>query len=484
MLWQDLRQYLHKLESLGDLKRVDGANWEEDIGGITELMTERGGPALLFDKIQGYPPGYRVASNLFTTPKRTAIAFGMDPSLEGLAERWHEVIKNFQPVPPREVSSGPVLDHILTDDAIDLYKFPTPKWHEDDGGRYIGTGLCVIQKDPDTDFVNVGAYRVSIHDKHTCTIFMERGKHGDRIRRKYWNRGEKCPVMISVGQEPMLMALAGPSVYVTPEGISEFDVAGFLQKEPYPVIKGQFTGLPMPAHGEIAIEGFIPSPEEALVPEGPFGEWTGYYAHGRRPETIIEIKAIYHRNDPIIFGQPPMRPIGVYNNPNLGGDDIASKLRLEKAGVPGVQRIYFLGRPNLRAVALKQMSPHHVEDVIRVLVPGGDQYMGHHIWIVVDEDIDVTNSAEVLWAMAGRCAPENGVKVVPGTGFWQLDPRIRPEDRSNPDKEEGRKSYPAHNLVINACRPYDWIHDFPPVAVNSQELRTRIEERWKDLFDL
>jgi 4-hydroxy-3-polyprenylbenzoate decarboxylase len=266
--------------------------------------------------------------------------------------------------------------------------------------------------------------------------------------------------MISVGQEPMLMALAGPSVYVTPEGISEFDVAGFLHKEPYPVIKGQFTGLPMPAHGEIAIEGFSPSPEEALVPEGPFGEWTGYYAHGRRPETIIEVKAIYHRNDPIIFGQPPLRPIGVYNNPNLGGDDIASKLRLEKAGVPGVQRIYFLGRPNLRAVALKQTSPHHVEDVIRVLVPGGDQYMGHHIWILVDEDIDVTNPAEVLWAMAGRCAPENGVQVVPGTGFWQLD------------------------LVINACRPYDWIHDFPPVAVNSQELRTRIDKKWKDLFDL
>jgi len=97
MLWQDLRQYLDKLESLGDLKRVEGANWEEDIGGITELMTERQGPALLFDQIQGYPPGYRVASNLFTTPKRTAVAFGMDPSSEGLAERWHEIINKFKP---------------------------------------------------------------------------------------------------------------------------------------------------------------------------------------------------------------------------------------------------------------------------------------------------------------------------------------------------------------------------------------------------
>ncbi len=482
MLWDDLRHYLLKLEEAGELRRVDGANWEEDIGGITELMTEKLGQSLLFDHIPGYPKGFRVASNLFTTAKRTAIAFGLDPSPHGLAERWHKVIAGFKPVPPREEESGPVMENILTGDAVDLYKFPTPKWHENDGGRYIGTGLCVIQKDPDSDFVNVGAYRVSIYDKNTCTIFMEHGKHGDRIRRKYWDRGEKAPVIISVGQEPVLMALAGPSVYMTPEGVSEFEVAGYIHGSAYPVVKGEFTGLPMPAHGEIVIEGFMPSPSEALVPEGPFGEWTGYYAHGRRPETIIEVKAIYHRNEPIIFGQPPMRPIGNYNNPNFGGDDLDAKLRLEKAGIAGVQRIFYLGRPNMRAVAIKQMSPTHVDDIIRVLVPGGDQYMGHHIWVLVDDDIDISKSEEVLWAIAGRCAPEIGITVIPGTAVWQLDPRVRPEDRSDPSQQKGRTSYTAHNLVINACRLYDWIKDFPPVAVNSLGLRQRIQKKWKDVL--
>jgi 4-hydroxy-3-polyprenylbenzoate decarboxylase len=482
MLWKDLREFLVRLDEAGELKKVAGASWEEDIGGITELMTERRGAGLLFDDIPGYPKGYRVASNLFTTPRRTAIAMGLDPEpAEDLAVRWSKIIEGFRPLPPRVVTSGPVLQNVMTGADVDLYKFPTPKWHEHDGGRYIGTGVCVIQKDPDTDFVNVGAYRVSIHDQRTCTIFIEHGKHGDRIRQKHWDRGEKCPVMISVGQEPVLTAFSGPSIYMCPEGVSEFDAAGYIHKEPYPVAKGEVTGLPMPADGEIVLEGFIPSPKEAMVPEGPFGEWTGYYAHGRRPETIVEIKAIYYRNDPIICGQPPMRPITGYYNPNFGDDDIEAKMKVDEAGIPGVQRVYFLGRPNFKVVALKQMYRGHVDDVVRVLVPGGEQYSGHHIWVLVDDDIDVTSTQEVLWAIAGRCAPETGVRVVPGTAFWQLDPRVRPEDRSNP-AEGGRKSYVAHNLVINACRPFDWMKDFPPVCVNGPELRRRIEEKWKKLF--
>lgn len=482
MLWQDLRGFIERLEQLGELRRVTGASWEEDIGGITELMTEQQGPALLFDEILGYPKGYRVVSNLFTTPRRTAIAFRLDPSPEGLVERWRAVLGGLHPIPPREISSGPVLENVMTGDNIDLYRFPAPKWHENDGGRYIGTGVCVIQKDPETGFVNVGAYRVAIYNKNTCTIFTEHGKHGDRIRQKYWRRGEKCPVVVSVGQEPVLTALAGPSVYYCPEGVSELDVAGYIHGEPYPVIKGRVTGLPIPAHSEIVIEGLMPSPEEALVPEGPFGEWTGYYAHGRRPETIIEVKAVYHRSDPILFGLPPMRPIGCYYNPNFGDDDIDSKAKLEKAGIPGVHRVFYLARPNFRVVALKQMYPQHIDDVVRVLSPGGDQYSGHHIWVLVDEDIDPTRAAEVLWAVASRCAPERGVKLIPGTAVWQLDPRIPPEDRSNPD-QGGRKNYVAHNLVIDACRPYAWASDFPQVAVNSPELRQRIREKWKALFE-
>jgi UbiD family decarboxylase len=483
MLWQDLREYLDRLDAVGELLRVSGADWEEEIGGITELMIERHGPALLFDDVPGYPKGYRVASNLFTTAKRTAIAFGLDyEPADTLAERWLQRMRDLKPIPPEVHDSGPILENVLTGDAIDLFKFPTPKWHEDDGGRYIGTGLSVIQKDPDSDFVNAGAYRVAVYDKHTCTLFIEPNNHGDIIRRKHWARGEKCPVVVCVGEEPVLMGLSGSSIYRAPEGLSELDVAGYIHGAPYPVVKGQFTGLPIPAYGEIAIEGWIPSPEQALVPEGPFGEWTGYYAHGRSPETIIEVEAIYYRHHPILFGQPPQRPVYAYYNPNFGGDDTTTKLRLERAGVPGIQRVYTVARPFMRVVVVKQQYAGHIADITRVIAPGGEQHSGHHIWVLVDEDIDPASPQEVLWAIASRCAPETGVTVVPTTAVWQLDPLLRPTERSIPGEDTARQRYTAHDLVLNCCRPYDWIDQFPPVAMNSAALRQRILDKWHGLF--
>ncbi|MBM2811930.1 MAG: UbiD family decarboxylase, partial [Chloroflexi bacterium] len=307
--------------------------------------------------------------------------------------QWRAVTESIKPIPVQELATGPVMENVLEGDAIDLFKFPTPKWHENDGARYIGTAVCVITRDPDSGVVNSGAYRVSVHDKRTCTLFIEHGKDADQMRRAYWARGEKCPVVISVGQEPVLTALAGPNAFRTPTGMSEFEVAGYIHGSAYPVVLGKVTGLPMPATAEIVIEGFMPSPEEAVVPEGPFGEWTGYYAHGRRPETIVEVAAIYHRNDPIIFGAPPLRPVGCRYFTYLGGDDISSMRALEKANIPGVQRVYTLAYPSLRVVALKQMYAGHVEDVVKVLVPGGDQYNGHHIWVIVDDDIDIANGS-------------------------------------------------------------------------------------------
>src|SRR5713226_6847076 len=105
MLWRDLRDYLNKLDQLGELKRVNGADWEEDIGGITELMIERRGPALLFDEIKGYPKGHRVAANLFNTISRTAIAFGLDPdpSLGSVAQRSAKLMAGLRPIAPEVV---------------------------------------------------------------------------------------------------------------------------------------------------------------------------------------------------------------------------------------------------------------------------------------------------------------------------------------------------------------------------------------------
>ena len=128
MLWNDLREFLEKLEEAGELKKVFGAHWENDIGGITELLTESRGAALLFDEIKGYPKGYRVASNLFNTSKRTAIAFGLPLTSRNrpLAEKSAATMRNFRPLPPETMTSGPILENVLKGDDIDLFKFPTP----------------------------------------------------------------------------------------------------------------------------------------------------------------------------------------------------------------------------------------------------------------------------------------------------------------------------------------------------------------------
>jgi len=481
MLWNDLRDYLDRLDKLGMLRTVYDADWNLEIGIITELMVERGGPALLFDRIKGYPEGGRVASNVCPTPERMALALGLDNTrpLKQIAEEWERVMRAYEPVEPKEVSWGPVFENVALVEDVDLFRFPTPLWHDKDVDRYIGTGVCVIQRDPDTGFLNSGSYRVAIHDKKTCCVFMEADRHGDLIRRKHWGRGEKCPVIVSVGQEPILTLLSG-TTYKCPDGVSEFSVAGYVHKDPYPIVKGQVTGLPIPATAEIAIEGFIPAPNERLEPEGPFGEWTGYYGHGRRAETVVEVAAIYYRNDPIIFGSPPTRHVRAYKE--MGAVDLRTKLRLERAGIKGIEGVFSVVSPGFRAVAVKQMYEGHVDDLIRALEPGGQQYSGNHIWVLVDEDIDIAKTAEVLWAVASRCIPEHGVKVIPGTAVWQLDPRIPPGQASDPSRE-GRRPYSAHNLVINACRPFRWKDQFPEVNMNSRELREQVEQKWAALFE-
>ena len=481
MLWNDLREYLDELEKDGELKQVHGADWDLEIGVITELLTERGGPGVLFDNIPGYAPGFRVAGNITRTPWHIARSLGLnhDAGIEEIAKEWAQVMETYEPIPPVEVPTGPIFENVANGEEVDLFSVPTPKWHENDGGRYIGTGVCVIQRDPETDYVNSGTYRVSIHEKDLCGILMEPGSHGDLIRRKYWSKGEKCPVVVSVGQEPVLTMFSGAQMVRPPYGASEFDFAGFIHGAPYPVVKGPVTGLPIPSTAEIVFEGFIPPPDQRTHLEGPFGETTGYYGHERSPEAVIEVVAMYHRNNPIIFGNPPVWPVRDYKE--IRYYEFSTKEALEKAGIRGITAVYRLMRPAFSAVAIDQQYEGHVEDVIKALEPGGDQFSGNHVWVLVDDDIDVSNTDQVLWAIASRTIADTAITVVPGTAVWQLDPRIPPGGRSDPTVE-GRKKYAASNLIISACRPYSWIDKFPMVNRCSPELRAQAEEKWSDLF--
>ena len=153
-------------------------------------------------------------------------------------------------------------ENVDRDDQVDLFKFPVPLLHELDGGRYIGTGDLVIMRDPDDGWVNIGTYRVMVHDKNHVGLWMSPGKHGRLIRDKWFAKGKNCPVVISVGHDPLLFLSAGNEVNY---GTEEFAHAAGHRGIPFDVINSELHGLPMPAHGEIVIEGEIMM-DDARVP--------------------------------------------------------------------------------------------------------------------------------------------------------------------------------------------------------------------------
>src|SRR5579862_4220001 len=187
-----LRTWLDQVRDLGELRDVHGASCELEIGTIVDILMERAGnPAVLFDDIPGYPAGYRVLGNVLTSSARVALTGGLDPSLSKLelVKAWQGINSSTKLIPPRVVPSGPVQECVQTGSEVDLNRLPAPRWHEEDGGRFIGTGSMVVMKDPDSGWVNCGTYRVQVHDERTLTIMITRGKHGDLIERKYWERG-------------------------------------------------------------------------------------------------------------------------------------------------------------------------------------------------------------------------------------------------------------------------------------------------------
>jgi len=174
MLFNDLRDFITEVDKLGECKIIESTDWDLELGLITELFAKQtDSPLLVFDSIKDYEKGYRVAANLFTTQRRTALALGLPLEAKGveLVRAWREKTKgDLKLIPPVEVKTGPVKENIDIGDDVNLYKFPVPKWHELDGGRYIGTADMVITRDPEEGWVNLGTHRVQVQNKNRVVL--------------------------------------------------------------------------------------------------------------------------------------------------------------------------------------------------------------------------------------------------------------------------------------------------------------------------
>ena len=302
--YDDLREWLAHAELLGEVRNVKGASWQEDIGLAAEaILREENGPCVVFDEVPGCPKGFRVLLNMFAGVRRNmTLGFPDHLTKWELSDAFREAyLKEQKPIPHEIVEDGPVFENIITGDAIDVTKFPSPVWHEKDGGRYIGTGTYSITRDPEENWLNAGAYRAMVHDKTSVGMLMAAGHHAAIHCEKYFKRGEPMPVAMVLGGDPLCFFYGGLEA---PYGVFEIDVVGGLRGRPMKMVKGKVTGLPFPAGAEIVLEGYV-TPDKRVV-EGPFGEWTGHYAGGAKPCTVLDVKAIYHRNDPIMLGVPPM----------------------------------------------------------------------------------------------------------------------------------------------------------------------------------
>ena len=285
----DLRDFIAMCERDGDLKRVTAeVDWDLEMSHIAKLVEEKDGPSLLFENVKGSKG--RVMFGAYSNTKRLAKVLGRpdDTSMCNLSRAWMEqsigeVIRSV------EVETGPVFENVIKGDAVNIFDLPSPKFYEKDGGRFIGTACFMVVEDPETKEINLGTYRSQVLDEKTVGAQILKGKRGDRILQKYRKLGQKMPICLVVGCDPLLM-LAGSAMV---ENANEYDVVGTLRGEPVEIVKAPLTGLPIPASAEIVLEGYIDG--DNLRVEGPFGEYTGYYTDELVkpiPKPAIDVKAI------------------------------------------------------------------------------------------------------------------------------------------------------------------------------------------------
>lgn len=471
---RDLRSFIGFLESMGEIKKIEGADWNLEIGGLTELFSEMRGPALLFDRIKDYPQGFRILTNTFRTPTRLAALLGLDRNLRGLEllNAWRMKLRSFVPVPATVVEGGPVLENTMAGKDIDLSRFPAPVWHELDGGRYIGTGCCVVTKDPETGHINIGTYRCMLQGKNRMTVKMDKGKHGRMAMEKYHEAGQSCPVVVSLGQDPWLfLAAASP----LPIDTCEYEFTGWLQGAPVRVIPGPVTGLPIPATAEIVLEGWIPpyGPKD-LPKEGPFGEWPGYYTDTTVGEVpLMEVERVYYRNDPILLGSPTLKPPNQHFPIPLSAAALWNQL--EMAGIPDVKGVWgfvYGSTGPFTVIAIRQRYAGHAKQTALVACGAKAGVVGGKFVIVVDDDVDITDPYDVIWAMATRCNVREGVDLVKGVWTTPVEPAVRPSSRSPRGNIMDR-------VLIDACRPYKWLDEFPAVSAFPKEYKQELAKKWK-----
>lgn len=477
MAYEDLREFLAEIEKDGELLRVkDEVDPNLEITSLLDKAVKSGGPALFFENVKGSK--IPVVGNILGTHKRMLKALGIKDYSE-IDERIStlmdfkapsNLIDKIKMIPelnelasyfPKIVKDGKCKEIVLKKGEFSLKNLPIPKCWPLDGGPYI-TLPMVFTKDRETQKRNCGMYRMQVFGDDTTGMHWHPHKHGAKHALQRKRHNEKIEVAVAIGSDP---ATYFSSAMPLPDDVDEMMFAGFLRKKAVELVPCETVNLEVPANSEIVLEGWV-DPNE-VVKEGPFGDHTGFYSlEDYYP--VFHIECVTMRKNPIyphtIVGRPPM-------------EDAYIGYAIERIALPVLKKqlpeIVDMHMPfegvfhNLVIVSIDKRYPGHARKIMHALW-GMGQAMFTKVIVVVDKDVDVHNSSEVVWKVLNHIDPKRDFEFAEGP--------VDVLDHSSPILGYGSK------VGIDATKKWKeegFLRDWPDEIKMDKETEERMSKLWE-----
>jgi len=460
---KDLRSFLEDLrreipEEPVEIRKEVDPKTSEIRAVVAALEKQQKYPALLFRKVKGSK--FPMITNVAADREKLAVALGVP--LENLLDTYSK--REANAIPPKLVKSGPVKDVILKGEEVNLFGLPLSIGDELADAPYVGAAIAVA-RDLATGGLNLGIYRHRLRERDELNIYYSWGKYMHYVHKAAEDQDKPLEVALVIGMHPTLY-MASQTHKAPGMAVDEYSAAGGLMGEALEVVKCETVDLVVPAYAEMVIEGVIPP--KIRKHEGPYGEYTGYY--GQVVDTpIIKVKAITHRRD-AIFQDVVSGSTAETNILNMVPREANHLAELRKI-VPTVKTVH-IPLSGVRAhayVSLKKVNEGDAKTVILALL-GLDHWVKHVI--AVDDDIDVYDDHEVLWAIATRLRADEDIFIVPGARGNRLDPMTYNYLRDARDST-------VTKMGIDATIPIGIPYEFPKKVEVSLAKKINLDEYLK-----
>jgi 4-hydroxy-3-polyprenylbenzoate decarboxylase len=435
MAFGSQREFIESLEAAGELIRIAApVSIDLEIAALAdrEMKKTGGGKALLFEKpilADGRISSFPLLINSLGSERRMALSLGVG-HVDEIAGQLAYLMKAKPPksigeafelvrqgmdvihARPAKVSHGPCKERVIRFDkpqeSRGLNDLPVLKCWPADGGPFV-TLPTVYTQDPDTGERNVGMYRMQVYDDWSTGMHWQIHKVAARHGRRYYEKGERMPVTVCLGGDPVLAFAATAPL---PDGLDEILLAGFLRKKSVQLIKCETNDLMVPAESDFVIEGYV-DPSEPLRDEGPFGDHTGFYTPVDK-YPVFHVTCITHRSDAVypatVVGKPPMEDF------YIGTASVRILFPVLKMTFPEIVDIALPAEGvfhNLVFVSIKKQYPYHAFKIMNGLW-GMGQMMFSKIIVMVDADVDVHNTSEVLFKICSNIDPQRDTLFTKG----------------------------------------------------------------------